>query len=77
MPVRRTTSNKWRRDWPAKLPDGVQFLEAVTKVHVYQRWSAFPFLEREVAIFTIDDADDVVKTCSDALNAYVHGRGAL
>jgi hypothetical protein len=47
------------------------------KVHLYQRWSAFPFLEREVAILTVDDADDVVKTCSDALNAYVHGRGAL
>jgi hypothetical protein len=41
------------------------------KVHLYQRWSAFPFLEREVVIWTVDDASGVVKTCSDALSAYV------
>jgi hypothetical protein len=44
------------------------------KVHLYQRWSAFPFLEREVVILTVDqNASDADKTCSDALNAYAHG----
>ena len=44
------------------------------KVHLYQRWSAFPFLEREVVILTVDqNASNADKTCSDALNAYAHG----
>jgi hypothetical protein len=48
------------------------------KVHLYQRWSAFPFLEREMVIFTVDqNASDADKTCSDALNAYARGSGAL
>lgn len=44
------------------------------KVHLYRRWPAFPFLEREVEILTVDqNASDADKTCSDALNAYAPG----
>ena len=44
------------------------------KVHLYQRWSAIPFLEREVVVLTVgQDARDADKTCSDALKAYAHG----
>jgi hypothetical protein len=44
------------------------------EVRLYKRWSAFTFIEREVAAFTVDEsAGDADKTCSDALNAYAHG----
>ncbi len=44
------------------------------KVHLYRRWPAFPFLEREVVVLTVDqNASDADKTCSDALNQYTHG----
>jgi hypothetical protein len=54
-------------DWGMVLSGGY-------KVHLYQRWSAFPFLEREVVVLTVDqNANDADKTCSDALNIYAHG----
>jgi hypothetical protein len=44
------------------------------KVHLYRRWPAFPFIEREVVVLTVNqNANDADKTCSDALNQYTHG----
>lgn len=43
-------------------------------VHLYRRWSAFPFLQRELVILNVDEnANDADKSCSDALNVYAHG----
>jgi hypothetical protein len=42
------------------------------KVHLYRRWFAFPFLEREVVILIVDDADYAGKNllgCAERLRA--------
>jgi hypothetical protein len=46
-------------------------LDGGYEVHLYRRWSAFPFLQRELVNLNVDqNANDADKTCSDALNAY-------